>query len=71
MTLEQDQAKRIEAALDVAFQYGQTDGAHHKAWVIDQMARALLGDDYAEWIGEHNQGDDGPNTYGWDEGIAP
>lgn len=23
--------------------YGQIDGAHHKAWVLDQVARILLG----------------------------
>jgi len=31
----------IERALDVATYFGQIDGAHHKAWVIDQMVRAL------------------------------
>ena len=33
----------IEAALGYARKYGQIDGDHHKAWVIDQMVRALLG----------------------------
>lgn len=32
---------RITKALEIAAQYGGTDGAHHKAWVIDQMVRAL------------------------------
>lgn len=32
---------QIESALTIAAQYGQVDGAHHKAWVIDQMVRAL------------------------------
>lgn len=34
--------KRIEKALTLAYN-GQCDGAHHKAWSIDQMVRALLG----------------------------
>ena len=34
---------RIVDALLVASSYGQTDGDHHKAWVIDQMVRYLTG----------------------------
>jgi len=58
---------RIEQALEVASQYGQIDGAHHKAWVIDQMVSALLGEDYDQWVAEIEQ--DG--EYEWDTGIAP
>lgn len=32
----------ISTALDMAYRFGQTDGDHHKAWVIDQMVRNLL-----------------------------
>jgi hypothetical protein len=46
--------------------FGQTDGAHHKAWVIDQIARELLGDDYGKWIA--SQKADGLT---WDKGVAP
>ena len=31
----------IEKAIDYAIKYGGIDGDHHKAWVIDQMVRAL------------------------------
>lgn len=31
----------VSKALAVAMQYGSIDGDHHKAWVIDQMVRAL------------------------------
>lgn len=62
---------RIEVALDLAMRYGGIDGAHHKTWVIDQMVRALTGTDYANWVQESKVGEDGPNTYTWDEGIAP
>ena len=34
---------RIKETLDVLVRYGQTDGAHHKAWVIDQAVRCLTG----------------------------
>jgi len=86
---------RIKDARHYAEQYGQTDGAHHKAWVIDQMVRALTGcpmiarggydsqgkhfsyeaqgesDEYLAFVRDHNAGEDGPDTYEWDAGIAP
>jgi len=61
----------IGAALAIAEEDGQTDGAHHKAWVIDQMVRALTGVDYEHWRAAYESGEDGPYTYEWDEGIAP
>lgn len=27
--------------------------------------------DYRNWLRHHNEGEDGPETYSWDEGIAP
>lgn len=51
--------------------YGQVEGAHHKAWVIDQAVRILTGDDYQAWVTEYCAGEDGPETYEWDEGVAP
>jgi hypothetical protein len=83
-------------ALVFVERYGGFDGSHHKQWVLDQVARILLGtpvelcvakwDDgkkeyrfttgapsqsYLEWVVEMRAGEDGPNTYTWDEGIAP
>ena len=87
--------ERIKMALGLAVQYGQIDGDHHKAWVIDQMVRALTGcpeitktatdhrgeefnydalgesDEYLHFIAEAKDGRDGPDTYSWNEGIAP
>ena len=85
---------RIQAAIDIALQYGQIDGGHHRVWVIDQMIRALTGcpilqkpavgpdgpytfdadgesEEYADLIRKANEGEDGPDTYMWDTGIAP
>jgi hypothetical protein len=62
---------KVAVALELALRYGQIDGAHHKTWVIDQMCRALLDDKYAAWVREAKAGDDGPETFDWDEGIAP
>jgi len=58
-------------ALDIALNFGGIDGAHHKAWVIDQVVRALTGDEYEQIIKDAKAGEDGPDTYMWDEGIAP
>lgn len=63
--------RRISKALNVILQYGGIDGGHHKAWVLDQAVRALTGPDYAKWVKAAKAGEDGPDTYGWDEGIAP
>ena len=62
---------RIHAALSVAEQFGGIDGAHHKAWVIDQMCRVLAADSYDEFVADVKNGEDGPETYEWDEGNAP
>ena len=64
---------RIDAALRVAVRYGGTDGDHHKAWVIDQMVRALVGDNkrYESFVAAAKLGEDGPDTYEWDEGVPP
>lgn len=66
-----DTNERIEAALEVAVRYGGTDGSHHKAWVIDQMVRALAADKYDALVADAKNGEDGPETYDWDCGIAP
>lgn len=63
--------ERIESALSLAFRYGSADGAHHKAWLIDQMVRDLLGENYEEWVRKRKDGVHGPDTYDWDTGIAP
>ena len=64
-------AKKIREALAIARQYGGIDGDHHKAWVIDQMVRSLTRDRYAAFVAESMAGEDGPNTYGWNVGVAP
>lgn len=76
--------------------YGGIDGDHHKAWVLDQVARILNGTPvickearwanghselrvttgepsarYLEWVRDTKDGEDGPDTYDYDEGIAP
>lgn len=66
-----DLEERITAALDLAAKHGQEDGAHHKAWVIDKMVKALTGEGYEAFIASFKYGEDGPETYSWDEGVTP
>ena len=69
--------EQIDKALEIAWQFSQIDGAHHKAWVIDQMVRALCGteEQYQQYVGEYTKpfiNDAGyKDYYEWDEGIAP
>jgi hypothetical protein len=68
----------IEKALEIAYRYGQIDGAHHKQWVIDQMVQTLLDNsskykkaikDY-EFLNDEGKYDE-EKIYVWDIGIAP
>jgi hypothetical protein len=66
---------RIKKALGIAWSYGQIDGDHHKTWVIDQMVRALCGDEgsYKKWITAYEAplSSNAYDYYEWDTGIAP
>lgn len=74
MSLEE----RASTALMMISTFGQIDGEHHKMWVIDQVARALLEEHYADWIAgweacdpEDCTSKERGHCYEWDEGIAP
>lgn len=67
--------ERIQKAMEIAWCYGQDAAAHHKAWAIDQMVRALCGSDdiYKQWIADYTKplSDDPDDYYEWDVGIIP
>ena len=65
--------EKIEKALRIAWSYGQIDGSHHKAWVIDQMVRELCGtnEEYEKWIDAYEAPVGYEDYYKWDIGIAP
>lgn len=52
--------QRINISVNIIHQYGLIDGDHHKMWVLDQVARELLKDEYEKWADSD-----------WDVGIAP
>ena len=70
-SMSQIRREKISRAVNLAIQYGSHDGAHHKDWVIDQMVRILAGPRYEDTIKKAKAGEDGPETYRWNEGIAP
>lgn len=56
---------QVDAAIQIAVDYGYIDGAHHKQWVIDQMLRYLLGPAaYEGFVSIDMEGE-------WDTGVAP
>ena len=82
---------RIDEALKILFKGVQWDEAHHMAWKIDQVVRALTGCpevtrtspwgeqyvtlgeslEYLDFVAKYKDGENGPDTYRWDTGIAP
>lgn len=67
--------ERIQKAMDIAWSYSQIGGEHHKTWAIDQMVRALCGDDdiYRDWVIAYEKplSDKPGDYYEWHTGIAP
>lgn len=64
--------EKIKQAVDIAWQYAQIDGSHHKMWVIDQMIRMLLGKEkYKLWVETYETPLDNGDYYLWETGIAP
>lgn len=63
--------ERIDEAIDIAVRYGGFGNPDKKAWVIDQIVRILAKDNYSEVIRKACDGQDGPDTYYWETGIAP
>jgi hypothetical protein len=66
-----DAFTRRDMAIAMIQDVGDVDGAHHKQWLIDQVLRLLAGPDYENVVREIMDGRDGPETFGWDVGIAP
>lgn len=67
--------KNESTILEIIEDYGSIDGSHHKQWVIDQIARVILGDEYGKWAESRREYDEEVDDdcvyYDWDTGIAP
>jgi hypothetical protein len=68
---KEDLLKKGAKALNVAVEWGGLKQAKHKAWVIDQMVRALTGSNYDALVARARSGEKGPETYAWDCGVEP
>ena len=66
-----DDKTKLANICGLIWQYGGIDGAHHKQWVLDQILRIIHEYDYDNTVELMCHGEDGPNTYDWDVGIAP
>ena len=66
-----DTQKDIEDIMSLISDYGQIGGDHHKAWVLDQIVHIIMKDKYDEFVKYYCEGEDGPDTYGYDAGVAP
>lgn len=67
---KEDLVEIKEIPLMLIQEWGGIDGAHHKQWLLDQLVRVMT-TDYEKWVKEFEAGEDSPNTYSWDVGIAP
>lgn len=70
-TRELTPQERIDAAVALALRFGGIPGDHHRAWVLDQVLRALTGPAYVRHVQEYERTDCDPDAYSWDVGIPP
>ncbi len=63
----------IQDILEMIFEYGGIDGEHHKQWLLNEIVKkaTISKIHYEEWVKYFNQGEDGPETYEWEVGVAP
>jgi hypothetical protein len=69
--MKSEMKDRIEKALVIAVRFNHVEGENHKAWVIDQMVRALAGIEYQKIVDDVSNRAPGQEKYIWDIGIAP
>jgi len=58
--IKQEMTEKEQKVLDLIEQYGGIDGAHHKDWLLDQLARILTGEGYEAWVVELKSGEEVP-----------
>ena len=63
--------KTTRHVLDLIEEWGGIGGSHHKQWLLNEIVKIITKDGYQKWVEKYEDGEDGPNTYEWDPGIAP
>ncbi len=71
LTAYEKEKEKNNNVLGLIFEYGQTDGEHHKAWVIDQIVRIITENNYDKWVQHYEYDEETDEDYFWDVGIAP
>ena len=71
LTAYEKEKEKNNNVLGLIFEYGQTDGEHHKAWVIDQIVRIITENNYDKWVQHYEYDEETDEDYFWDIGIAP
>ncbi len=61
-----DQLARILNGANIAIVEARWEGGH-----TEYRVRVGTCDKYITWVKDQKAGEDGPETYGWEEGIAP
>lgn len=68
MTMEVD---KLQTIIDLIFDYGWEESAHHKQWLIDQILQVAAGDDYTRLVKQEERAGDPDEFCEWDRGIMP
>ncbi len=71
LTAYEKEKEKNNNVLGLIFEYGQTDGEHHKAWVIDQIVRIITENNYDKWVQHYEYDEETDEDYFWYVGIAP
>jgi len=61
----------VKQVLSLIEEWGGIDGGHHKQWLLNEIVKTITKDGYEKWVEKYEDGEDGPETYEWDTGIAP
>ena len=60
-------AKRLSNVLQLLINYGMSEKADEKQWVLDQIARSVLAENYSMLTNAYNA----THEQKWDKGIKP
>ena len=62
--IKHDEREIIGKAIEFLLEWGEIEGDHHRAWVVDQVLRILVDDkmQYEYYVATRS---------GWEEGIPP
>lgn len=69
--IEKDAVERRDEAIDLLEKHAHHNDSDHQRWLIDQMARTLLGDEYEQWVEAYEKNGKAIAVRKWMTGKAP